>query len=219
MANVSNIRPLIIKWEGGLSRNPADTASKNPAPWPYNGVTGWHTNKGVTYATFLNLANKVGYQVNPQNFFVMPDKIWDGIFKIGYWDPWNLDKMNSQAIADTLACFAWGSGVTGSFRSIQKYLATKGITVNNTLEAVQAFNKLSILNEEKTFLELIDWREKFFRSLNQPIFLRGWLNRLEDIKQFGLNTIKKKRLIKIGAIVLVIIVIAGTLYILFKKQK
>lgn len=192
MANVSNIRPLIIKWEGGLSRDTNDTASKNPAPWTYKGVTGWHTNKGVTYATFINLANKVGYQPTAENFFNMPDSIWDGIFKIGYWDPWKLDNMKSQAIADTLACFAWGSGVQGSFNSVKKYLATKSINVSNTEEAVQQFNKLSLFNEEKIFLELIDWREKFFRSLNQPVFLRGWLNRLADIKQFGLNTIKKK---------------------------
>lgn len=195
MASVSHIRPLIIKWEGGLSRDTADNASSMPAPWPYKGLTGWHTNKGVTYKTFVALAPKLGYAVTPENFFLMPDAIWDAIFKNGYWDPWYLDKMNSQAIADLIANNAWGSGVNGSFQSIRKYLATKGYTVNSRLEAVEAINKLSFLNEEQTFLELIKWREDFFRSLADfPRFGKGWLNRLNDTKNFGLETIQKKKL-------------------------
>lgn len=217
MANVSNIRPLIVKWEGGLSRHKSDTASALPAPWTYNGYNDWHTNKGVTYATFLGLAPKIGYSITPDNFFTMPDTIWDAIFKVGYWNPWNLDELKSQAIADIIVCFAWGSGVTGSFNSIKKYLATKGINVSNTSQAVDALNKISFLNEKKIFEELISWREQFFKSLNQPIFLRGWLNRLNDIKQFGLNTIKKKR-IKIGiAVAVILIVSVACVYFVTKK--
>lgn len=218
MANFSNIRPLIIKWEGGLSRHKSDSAATLPAPWLYNGFNDWHTNKGVTYATFIGLAPKIGYKISPENFFNMPDSIWDNIFKIGYWNPWNLDNLKSQAIADTIACFAWGSGVTGSFNSVKKYLATKGINVSNTAQAVDALNKISFLHETQIFEELINWREQFFRSLNQPIFLRGWLNRLNDIKNFGLETIKKKKIKITVAVILIIIVIAGTTYVLLKKQ-
>lgn len=195
MASVSGIRPFIQKWEGGLSRNTADSASSNPAPWTYKGVNGWHTNKGVTYKTFAAMAPVLGYQNNAENFFNMPDEIWDKIIKVGYWDTWDLDNMNSQAIADLLIDFSWGSGASGSFKSIKKYLATKGVTVNNQKEAVQAINKLSFLNEETTFLELVKWREAFFRSLNSfATFGRGWLNRLDALKTFGLETIQKKKL-------------------------
>lgn len=195
MASVSHIRSLVLKWEGGLSNNPSDTASSNPAPWPYNGQTGWHTNKGITYTTFVNLAPKLGYAVTPLNFFTMPDAIWDMIFANGYWNPWNLNNMNSQAIADLIGDMAWGSGIYGSFSSIKKYLATKGYAnINTTADAVSAINKLSMSNEQKIFLELIDWRTNFFKSLGQPQFLTGWLNRLNDIKSFGLETIKKKEL-------------------------
>jgi lysozyme family protein len=58
MADASKIIPHILQWEGGLSRNPADTASKNPAPCSYNGKTGYHTNKGVTYTTLQALQNR-----------------------------------------------------------------------------------------------------------------------------------------------------------------
>jgi lysozyme family protein len=192
MAKVSNIRAFIQKWEGGLSRDPNDRASSNPAPWPYKGKDGWHTNKGVTFTTFSSLAPRLGYAVTAENFFTMPDKIWDSIIQAGYWDSWDLDNMNSQAIADLLLDFAWGSGVGGSFNSIKKYLATKNKIVNNRTEAVKALNEISQFNEQTVFLELITWREKFFKSLNQPTFINGWLNRLNDLKNYGLNTIKKK---------------------------
>lgn len=194
MANSNNITPFITKWEGGLSRNPADSASANPAPWPYKGVTGWHTNKGVTYSTFVSLAPLLKYQATPDNFFIMPNEIWNKIFKRGYWDSWHLDKLNSQSIADLIADFAWGSGIAGSFNSIKKYLATKGYSVKNTFEAVEALNKITVINGKEIFLELVKWRENFFKGLNQPAFTTGWLNRLNDLKNLGLQTIQKKKL-------------------------
>lgn len=193
MANSSNIRPFIQKWEGGLSRNPADTASRNPAPWPYNGQTGYHTNKGVTYSTFASLAPQLGYTITPENFFTMPALIWDGIFKIGYWNPWELDRMRSQIIADFIADFAYMSGTQGSFNSIKKYLAGKGISVSTRGQAVDALNKLSLGNEQQIFTELVAHREAFFKSLNQPTFINGWLNRLNNLKDFGLKTLLKKK--------------------------
>lgn len=195
MANSSHIRPFILQWEGGLSRDLADNASARPAPWPYNGLTGWHTNKGVTYATFSGSASKLGYQATADNFFKMPGDIWDKIFKVQYWDPWSLDKMNSQAIADFIANAAWGSGLTGSYNTIAAYLESKGIEVNSRLEAVQALNKLALLNETQIFNELIDWRNAFFKKLKDfPKFGTGWLNRSAALKTFGLETIQKKKL-------------------------
>lgn len=195
MAAVSNIRPFIQKWEGGLSRNTTDTASNNPAPWPYKGITGYHTNKGVTYTTFVSLAPKLGYAVTAENFFTMPDKIWDAIFKVGYWDTWYLDKMNSQAIADLIADFSWGSGANGSFQSIRGYLKNKGVIVESRLEAVEAINKLAFMNETDIFQELVSWRAAFFKGLSTySTFGKGWMNRLNALQAFGLDTIQKKKL-------------------------
>lgn len=193
MADSTNIRPFIQKWEGGLSKNAADSAAKNPAPWSYNNQSGYHTNKGVTYTTFTSLAPKLGYEISAENFFTMPAIIWDGIFKTGYWDPWNLDKMRSQIIADLIADFAYMSGTGGSFNSIKKYLSAKGITVSTRAQAVDAINKLSLGKEQQIFNELVAHREAFFRSLNQPTFLNGWLNRLNNLKNFGIQTLLKKK--------------------------
>lgn len=219
MANVSNIRPFIQKWEGGLSRNTADSASSNPAPWVYNGLTGWHTNKGVTYSTFSSLSSKLGYANSADNFFKMPGDIWDAIYKTGYWDPWYLDKLNSQAIADLIADFSWGSGANGSFQSVRKYLEAKGYPVNSRLEAVEALNKLIILNETKIFSELVAHREAFFKSLSSyATFGKGWMNRLNALKTFGLETIAKKK-IKIIVIAVVLIVMVAAIGTYFYKSK
>ena len=49
MANFKDIKGLTLKWEGGLSRATTDSASKNSSPYVHEGVTGWHTNRGITY--------------------------------------------------------------------------------------------------------------------------------------------------------------------------
>lgn len=195
MANSNNIRPFIQQWEGGLSRDLADNASARPAPWPYKGVTGWHTNKGVTYATFVASAAKLGYQPTADNFFNMPGDIWNKIFKVQYWDPWGLDSMRSQAIADYIANAAWGSGLGGSFNTVKGYLQTKGVTVSTRAEAVKALDNLAFFNETQIFNELIDWRNKVLRGLSDfPVYGKGWINRSEALRKFGLETIQKKKL-------------------------
>ena len=101
MANYTAAIPFIKKAEGGLSRVKTDSASAHPAPWPYNGHSDWHTNKGVTYQTFAALAPKLGYAITPENFFAMPDAIWYKIYKT-YWDSAKGDLIDSTAIAIAL---------------------------------------------------------------------------------------------------------------------
>lgn len=200
MADYREVIPFHYAWEGGLSRALTDTASRNPAPWPYKGYSDWHTNKGITYTTFISNASKLGYAPTPENFFTMPHEIWGKIFKIIYWDGLFLTDIKSDAIAAALSNWSWGSGVVGSFTQIRKYLATKGINVTNAKQAAQAFNSLiDSEGEEKIFMELIEFRKNFFISLNQPANLKGWLNRLiyglpgkESMQQLGLRLIKKK---------------------------
>lgn len=199
MAQIDIVIPFTKSWEGGLSRATSDTASSYSSPWVYKGLTGWHTNRGITYKTFANNASRLGYQATATNFFNMPDDIWLKIAKVLYWDGLLLDQMKSPAIAAALFNWTWGSGDSGAGKSLEKYLFTKGIVAKTDQQQVDAINKLSFLNEEKIFLELIDWREKFFRSLNDAINLRGWLNRLiygspgkVSMKQLGLELIKKK---------------------------
>jgi len=199
MADIKHVLPFTNSWEGGPSRATTDTASAHPSPWQYKGQYGWHTNRGVTFAAFEKWAPKFGYAVSSENFFNMPDDLWLKIAKVVYWDGLLLDNVNSDAIAAALFNWTWGSGDTGAGRSLEKYLLTKGIVAKTDADQVAAINKLSVLNEEKIFRELIDWRAAFFKSLNQPDNLQGWLNRLIygspgkiSMLELGLGLIKKK---------------------------
>lgn len=227
MANYKVPIPFHQAWEGGLSRDKNDTASRNPAPWFYKNYNDWHTNKGITFTTFISNASKIGYEPSAENFFTMPNEIWGRIFKLIYWDGLKLDDVKSDAIASALSNWSWGSGVGGAMALLKKYLSLKGYTVTNASQAAQALNELSFKEgEEKIFRELIATREAFFKGLNQPANLKGWLNRLiyglpgkESMLQFGLNLIKKKRIINITAISLISLVIIITIVMLFKTKK
>lgn len=205
MASIKNVVEFTKAWEGGLSRDAGDKASANPAPWTYKGLTGWHTNRGVTFTSFVGNAPKLGYAVTPENFFNMPDEIWMKIAKKIYWDGLLLDQVRSEAVAAALFNWIWGSGDYGAGNSLKKYLFEKhGIVATTDAQQVEAINKLTLTKgEQKIFLELIDWREQFFRSIGQPQNLQGWLNRLKfgsgsganrkiSMLELGLNLIKKK---------------------------
>ena len=187
MADYRNVIPTILKWEGGLSRNPNDTASRVPAPWPFNGVTGWHTNKGVTYATFSSLAPRLGYKNDADTFFTMPSNVWGLIFKNGYWDKVQGDKIKSQAVANLLADWYWGSG-SNAVKNLQQVLnrsfgyklAEDGIMGPKTLEAtnkVDAKKLFDLLHAEK-----VDFYNQIVKNdPSQQTFLKGWLNRAADL--------------------------------------
>lgn len=182
----------IQKWEGGLSRDPKDTASKNPAPWTHNGLTGWHTNKGVTYETFSSLATSLGYAPTAQNFFTMPDDIWYKILWNGYAKPFQLERINHlPRIQAVIISWAWGSGVGGATTRLARFQReVMGIQDGNitTLEIVGYFNQLvTAKNEIEVFNKLCDRRLQDFQKMpSWNAHGKGWTNRLNDFrKTFG----------------------------------
>ena len=193
MAQIKEIIPFTYKWEGGLSRATTDKASKNPSPYVYKGVSGWHTNKGVTYSTFKSLAPKLGYKDTSDNFLTMPEDIWLKIAKNGYWDIINLDALKSQAIANIMFSWMWGSGYAWRNR-VQKYLQSKGISwsISDLKGLPNKLNELSEKQGEKlTFDELLEQKKQFLLSLGQPANEKGWLRRLEDLKNYSYTLIGK----------------------------
>jgi len=196
MADYKIVIPFILKWEGGLSRATTDTASRNPSPCTFNGQTGWHTNKGVTWATFTTLASRLGYAATCTNFQRMPEDIWGKIFKVGFWDAIGGDQIKSQAIANVAADFAWGAG---PFRAVQRLqMAVNNISSNKiavdgkigprTIAAVNNTNQLALFNE---YTKL---KDQFYKNLpGQEANQRGWSNRHNDLLEFS-----KKYIFPIG---------------------
>ena len=171
MAKVELLYPFIAKWEGGYVNDPLDK--------------GGETNMGVTIATW----KKVGYDKNGDGVIdakdlklITKDDVLNRVLKPHYWDKWKADEIRSQSVANLLVDWLWCSGSYG-IRIPQYILGVEqdGIVGPKTLAALHKRDPRSffnqVKNERKAFL---------YRIVNnnptQKRFLKGWLNRLNDLK-------------------------------------
>lgn len=172
MARVEILAPYIKKWEGGFANDPADR--------------GGATNKGVTLVTFEAYCKAKSLpRPNVERLKHMTDGEWLDILKTMFWDRWQADKIKSQKLANILVDWVWGSGVYG-IKIPQRILGVKqdGIVGNKTLEALNA------QDPDKLFQVIYEARKKYLNdiTISRPInkrFLKGWLNRLEDIRRLS----------------------------------
>jgi len=180
MANHKDIINFTKIAEGGLSSAQTDTAKNNPSPCG-KGKNGYpyHTNKGIQWITFKSLAVKGNYAPTCDNFLKMPDSIWLKIYKIGYWDPMQGDKIKNQAIANTFVKWAWGSGVAGATNSLKSFFKSKyNRNFSSISQMVSFVNEINDKDQnKKLFDELMAHREDFLRSTGQTANLKGWFNR------------------------------------------
>ena len=215
MADYKNLISFIKNSEGGLSSTRNDSASKNPSNCG-NGKDGnpYHTNKGIQWITFKNLASKGGYTANCSNFLSMPDSIWNEVYKVGFWDSVQGDRINNQAIANTFAEMTWGSGLgsingySGTLPFLKKFFKNNyGKDLTSMTAMVDFVNELD--SQGKTpdlFEKLNNFRATKYKDLNQPKNLKGWLNRLN--KFYILNkpyAISKGTKIGISAVTIIVV--------------
>lgn len=221
MADYKHIIPFIKNAEGGMSDSKYDSAKKFPSPCIYKGRKGWHTNKGITWATFTENAKNLGYEANCENFINMPDSIWYKIFKKAYWDKFNLDNYKSQVIADFVVSLSWGSGCGGAISVLKKFFKEKyGLELKNSEDLRKFINEIveKEKSDEKLFNELVERKKEFLISLNQPANIKGWLSRLNKFVLYETNFIVRNQKIFIiaGAITLFI---GGIMAIIFSQTK
>lgn len=191
MAKVELLAPYIKKWEGGFVNDPADR--------------GGATNMGVTIATFEAYCKRKAYpRPTVERLKRLTEKEWLDILKTMFWDKWKADAIKSQKVANILVDWVWGSGSHGILIP-QKLLGVKvdGIVGEKTLEALNA------QDPDKFFQTVFDARKKFLQDITtgsirryearigrkateaellkhtNKRFLKGWLNRLEDIKRLS----------------------------------
>ena len=170
MTNVNKLVPLIFKWEGNWSDNKNDK--------------GGTTNMGITLSTWRSQ----GYDKNHDGIIDVKDlKLITkqdviNLLKKNYWDRWHADMIENQSIANLLVDWVWNSGVHG-IKIPQRVLKVTpdGVVGNKTLSTI---NKA---NQEKLFDSLKQARREFFIQItrndkSQLVFLKGWLNRLNDFK-------------------------------------
>ena len=173
------------QFEGGLSKNKTDKASKYPCPTPYKGVSGYHTNKGITYTAWKR---KFGSGADAR-FFVMSDEDWFKIFDEMYFSKVRGHEYKSLNIAAMVTAFAWGSGIKQAGITLQTALRNLGfaVVIDGSIgpKTIAAANQA---NPTILFDELLKLRIEFFKrigahGLPNNVFLKGWLNRAEAYKK------------------------------------
>ncbi len=172
MADIKTLAPFIKKWEGGFVNDPADR--------------GGATNMGVTITTFEAYCRKKKYpRPTVERLKRLTEKEWMDVLETMYWDRWKADAIMSQKVANILVDWVWCSGSHGIFIP-QSLLGIKadGIVGEKTIHALNA------QIPDKFFQAVFDARKRFLNdiTISRPTnkrFLKGWLNRLEDIKRLS----------------------------------
>ena len=174
MANVNDLAPLILKWEGGFVNDPKDR--------------GGATNMGVT----LNTWKRVGYDKDKDGDIDVKDlkllskeDVVKKVLKPYYWDKWRADEINNQSIANILVDWVYTSGKYG-ITKVQAMLNLKpdGVVGNNTLSAINDYP-----NQRQLFQRIKNERLAFIDRIvknnpSQRRFLKGWKNRVNAFKYF-----------------------------------
>ena len=100
MADVKELAPFILKWEGGFVNDPDDL--------------GGATNMGVTISTYEAYCKKKGYpKPTIERLKNLSKEEWTEIMKTMYWDRWKADEIKSQSVANILVDWVWASGIHG----------------------------------------------------------------------------------------------------------
>ena len=171
MADVNKLAPYILKWEGGFVDHKADK--------------GGATNMGVTITTWRqNGYDKDGdgdIDVIDLKLLTKQDVI-NRILKPHYWDRWKADQIVSQPIANILVDWVWGSGKWGIIIPQRLLgLPADGVVGPLTIAAVNKHNPADLFARIKT-ARLTFLNDIVKNNPSQRVFLKGWINRLNDLK-------------------------------------
>lgn len=168
MARSELLEPFILKWEGGFVNDPDDL--------------GGATNKGITFATYKSFRKKKGL---PQPTIADLKRLrraeWKEIFQTMYWDSFRGNEIDNQNIANICVDWLWMSGKT-AIRRVQAIVGTTvdGIVGPKTIACINSKSPLPLFGQikndrKKYYYEICD-----ARPANNK-FLRGWLNRLNEM--------------------------------------
>ncbi len=168
--------PFVLRWEGGVSNNAADR--------------GGLTYKGITRATYATLCQTVLKKApNMEHFLNLTDEEV-GLFVKYYWDKsTNNNQIASQKIAEAITSWFWGSGRLGLMWYQQMLNKEYGCKlVVDGLIGRASIVAINSIDPDDLFQMSIKYRYNRFHQIcrqnpSQKVFLKGWLNRLQDFAE------------------------------------
>ena len=161
---LNNALGFILLWEGGYINHPSDP--------------GGATNFGVTQTTYNTYRKKIAYPLQSVKLISKAEVL--EIYKTMYWDKIHGDDL-PESLSISLMDWAVNAGVKRAVSHLQQALnvTVDGVFGPKTLEAAKKCG-------EKELKEFLSIRENYYLKLGKkkPMFLKGWLNRLNDLKKF-----------------------------------
>ena len=170
MAELDKLLPFIEKWEGGYVNDPNDL--------------GGATNKDITIGTWKTVGHDKDDDgdIDEEDVRLLTREDLITVLREHYWNRCQADRIQSQAIANILVDWVWGSGVTG-IKQVQMLLGVKvdGIIGEKTLQAINS------APSRELFYRIKSAREEYIESIcNKRLanlrFRKGWLRKIESIK-------------------------------------
>lgn len=158
-----------LRFEGGYSNHPADR--------------GGPTNKGITQRVYdMYRKNRM---LPMRTVRLISDKEVNDIYRSMYWDKIEGDKTEPK-IAAFLFDTAVNSGPSRAIRFLQQAL---GIYADGVIGPVtrESREEAETKYPDRLLERLFEIREHFFKAIGvgtQRVFLKGWLNRLNGLKEY-----------------------------------
>ena len=149
MAKIEKFIPTLLLCEGGYVNDKDDKG----------GATKW----GVTQKVYRSFYGQDKY-VRSMTYDEMTH-----IYKVGYWDRCRADDIDNQNVANIFVDFAVNCGVQTAIKKTQRLLGVEadGYVGLKTLKALNAKEPHTLVADIKAV------RSEYYRSLNQPKFLKG----------------------------------------------
>lgn len=140
---------------------------------------------GIILSTFQEYNKLKGLPLGTsQDLIHMSPQTWLDIYKTLFWDKCGGDQIEDQRVANMFVDWVWTSG-RGQIKKVQKLVGIPdseidGIVGPKTLEILNSWHPVIL------FEELKQLRTEFYRQLvvkmpSQQRFLKGWLNRVNDL--------------------------------------
>lgn len=172
-----------VDQEGKYSDDPKDRGN-----W-----TGGAIGRGILAGTAWGIsAPTMVAWVGPRNAFIVTAEYMKAvtlatakmIYKIMYWDKLQCDQL-ATGIDLTVWDFGVNTGVSESAKCLQQVVHTQpdGLIGPATLAAAGTWNSEVLLHA------LIGAHDRYYRSLNDPRCLKGWLDRQDRLQTAALNLI------------------------------